>query len=156
MNPILVEVYRGGLLESFHRGVICIVNQQNEIIFSVGDTEQICYPRSAMKLLQVIPLIINGGTEKFNFTLEEISIKRDLKFSTIINHLEKLSHFVNFENHTNLQPNLRYVDNLKMIIKEIGRDNLLSEFYERLNLGSTEEISYDKIRHCLFYIDFCS
>ena len=91
-----------------------------------------------------------------HFTLEEISIKRDLKFSTIINHLEKLSHFVNFENHTNLQPNLRYVDNLKMIIKEIGRDNLLSEFYERLNLGSTEEISYDKIRHCLFYIDFCS
>ena len=75
MNPILVEVYRGGLLESFHRGVICIVNQQNEIIFSVGDTEQICYPRSAMKLLQVIPLIINGGTEKFNFTLEEIKPK---------------------------------------------------------------------------------
>jgi len=74
MNPILVEVYRGGLLESFHRGAVCVVNQQNEIIFSVGDTEQICYPRSAMKLLQVIPLIINGGIEKFNFTLEEIAV----------------------------------------------------------------------------------
>lgn len=74
MNPILVEVYRGGLLESFHRGVVCIVNQQNEIVFSVGDTEQLCYPRSAMKLLQVIPLIVNGGIEKFNFTLEEIAV----------------------------------------------------------------------------------
>lgn len=74
MNPILVEVYRGGLLESFHRGVVCVVNQQNEIIFGVGDTEQLCYPRSAMKLLQVIPLIINGGIEKFNFTLEEIAV----------------------------------------------------------------------------------
>jgi L-asparaginase II len=74
MNPILVEVYRGGLLESFHRGVVCVVNQQNEIIFSVGDTEQLCYPRSAMKLLQVIPLIINGGMDKFNFTLEEIAV----------------------------------------------------------------------------------
>ncbi len=74
MNPILVEVYRGGLLESFHRGVVCVVNQQNEIVFSVGDTEQLCYPRSAMKLLQVIPLIVNGGIEKFNFTLEEIAV----------------------------------------------------------------------------------
>lgn len=74
MNPILVEVYRGGLLESFHRGVVCVVNQQNEIIFSLGDTEQLCYPRSAMKLLQVIPLIVNGGVEKFNFTLEEIAV----------------------------------------------------------------------------------
>jgi L-asparaginase II len=74
MNPILVEVYRGGLLESFHRGVVCVVNQHNEIIFSVGDTEQICYPRSAMKLLQIIPLIANGGIEKFNFTLEEIAV----------------------------------------------------------------------------------
>ncbi len=74
MNPILVEVYRGGLLESFHRGVVCVVNQHNEIIFSVGDTEQLCYPRSAMKLPQVIPLIVNGGIEKFNFTLEEIAV----------------------------------------------------------------------------------
>lgn len=74
MNPILVEVYRGGLLESFHRGVVCVVNEQNEIIFSLGDTEQLCYPRSAMKLLQVIPLIVNGGVEKFNFTLEEIAV----------------------------------------------------------------------------------
>jgi len=74
MNPILVEVYRGGLLESFHRGVVCVVNEQNEIIFSLGDTEQLCYPRSAMKLLQVIPLIVNGGMEKFNFTLEEIAV----------------------------------------------------------------------------------
>jgi L-asparaginase II len=74
MNPILVEVYRGGLLESFHRGVVCVVNQQNEIIFSVGDTEQLCYPRSAMKLLQVIPLLLNGGVEKFNFNLEEIAV----------------------------------------------------------------------------------
>jgi len=74
MNPILVEVYRGGVLESFHRGVVCIVNAQNEIIYSKGDINQLCYPRSAMKLLQVIPLIINGGIEKFKFTPEEIAI----------------------------------------------------------------------------------
>ncbi|MES2778278.1 MAG: asparaginase [Bacteroidota bacterium] len=74
MNPILVEVYRAGVLESFHRGVVCVVNEKGEILFSAGDTNQLCYPRSAMKLLQVIPLLVNGGIQKFNFTLEEIAV----------------------------------------------------------------------------------
>jgi arginyl-tRNA synthetase len=29
-NPILVEVYRAGILESFHRGVICVVDENNK------------------------------------------------------------------------------------------------------------------------------
>ncbi|MFY8019862.1 MAG: asparaginase [Bacteroidia bacterium] len=73
-NPILVEVERAGVLESFHRGSICIVDDNNEIVFSMGDIEQICYPRSAMKLIQVIPLLENGAQEHFGFTLEEIAL----------------------------------------------------------------------------------
>lgn len=73
-NPILVEVYRGGVLENFHRGVVCVVDKEGEIIFSKGDTNQVCFPRSAMKLLQVLPLIELGGIEQFGFTLEEIAI----------------------------------------------------------------------------------
>jgi L-asparaginase II len=74
MNPVLVEVYRGNVLESFHRGVVCVVNNKGEITFSLGDVEQLCYPRSAMKLLQVIPFIVDGGMQKFGITLEEIAI----------------------------------------------------------------------------------
>lgn len=74
MNPILVEVYRNRVLESFHRGVICVVNAQNEVIFESGDIHQLCYPRSAMKLFQTIPFIVNGGMERFNFTLEELAV----------------------------------------------------------------------------------
>jgi L-asparaginase II len=73
-NPILVEVYRANVLESFHRGVICVVNKKNEVIFSKGNVEQICYPRSAMKFIQVLPLLVLGGMEKFDFTLQEIAI----------------------------------------------------------------------------------
>jgi len=73
-NPILVEVYRANVLESFHRGAICVVNENNEIIFSKGNVEQICYPRSAMKFVQVLPLLVLGGIEKFDFTLQEIAI----------------------------------------------------------------------------------
>jgi L-asparaginase II len=74
MNPILVEVYRNKVLESFHRGVVCVVDNDGEIIYSEGDVKQICYPRSAMKFLQVLPLIENGGISTFNFTLEEIAV----------------------------------------------------------------------------------
>lgn len=74
MNPILVEVYRDSVLESFHRGVVCVVNNKGETIFSLGDIHQVCYPRSAMKLLQVIPFIVDGGIGKFGITLEEIAV----------------------------------------------------------------------------------
>ncbi len=73
-NPILVEVYRGDVLESFHRGVICIVDDNDNIIYSVGDVEQICFPRSAMKFFQQIPLLISGAVEHFGFTQKEIAI----------------------------------------------------------------------------------
>jgi hypothetical protein len=100
--------------------------------------------------LETLELALN------NFTIVEISLERELAFSTIISHLEKLSLFVNFKKCKNLQPNLLFVGNLKRIIKQIGRDNLLREFYERLNFGNSEEISFDEIRHCLFHIDYCS
>jgi L-asparaginase II len=74
INPILVEVIRGGVLESFHRGSVCIVNESGDIIFSKGNVQQICYPRSAMKLLQVIPLIVKGGIQQFNLTPKEIAV----------------------------------------------------------------------------------
>ena len=73
-NPILVEVYRGGILESFHRGVVCVVNEYNQVIFQKGNIEQVCFPRSAMKFIQVLPLLEKGGIEKFEFTLEEIAL----------------------------------------------------------------------------------
>lgn len=73
-NPILVERYRGDVLESFHRGVICLVDQDGKIIFSVGNVEQVCYPRSALKLFQHFPLFESGAIEEFGFTMEELAI----------------------------------------------------------------------------------
>ncbi|MCX6353255.1 MAG: asparaginase [Bacteroidetes bacterium] len=73
-NPILVERYRAGVLESFHRGVICVVDKNNKILFSVGDVQQICYPRSALKLIQVLPLLESGAAAHYGFTDKEIAI----------------------------------------------------------------------------------
>ncbi len=73
-NPVLVEVHRGDVLESFHRGVICIVNKNDEVIYSLGDVQQICFPRSAMKFFQQIPLLTSGAVEHFGFTQKEIAL----------------------------------------------------------------------------------
>lgn len=73
-NPILVEVMRGGVKESFHRGVICVVNRKGDIIYSVGDVMQMCYPRSAMKFFQHLPLIESGAFDHFGFTLDELAV----------------------------------------------------------------------------------
>ncbi len=73
-NPILVEVYRAGVLESFHRGAVCVVDEFGDIVFSLGNPMQMCYPRSAMKFVQALPLIELGGVEEFGFTPSEIAV----------------------------------------------------------------------------------
>jgi len=73
-NPILVEVSRGGVLESFHRGVICIVDQDDQVLYSQGDIQQVCFPRSALKFFQQIPLLTSGAVEHFGFNEKEIAL----------------------------------------------------------------------------------
>lgn len=73
-NPVLVTHSRGGITESFHRGVICVVNEHGNIIASLGDVKQICFPRSALKYFQHIPLITSGAFEHFGFTLKDLAL----------------------------------------------------------------------------------
>lgn len=74
MNPVLVEVIRGEVVESFHRGIICIVDENGKVIFSLGDIEQLCYPRSAMKYFQHIPMLASGAFDSLNLTLKDLAI----------------------------------------------------------------------------------
>jgi L-asparaginase II len=73
-NPVLVESYRGEVLESFHRGVICVVDREGRIVYEEGDVQQVCYPRSALKFFQQLPLLLSGAADHFGFTDEEIAI----------------------------------------------------------------------------------
>lgn len=74
MNPILVEIHRGGVLESFHRGVVCIVDRNGEVCYQEGNIHQLCYPRSALKFFQQLPMLMSGSAEKFGFSNKEIAI----------------------------------------------------------------------------------
>ncbi|HUO91608.1 MAG TPA: asparaginase [Rhizomicrobium sp.] len=73
-NPILVEITRGSLVESVHRGAVAIANAAGEIVFSLGDIESPTYPRSSLKPIQALPLIESGAADAFGLGDEEIAL----------------------------------------------------------------------------------
>lgn len=74
INPVLVQSTRNGTLESFHRGVVCVVGASGEVVYSAGDVQQICFPRSAIKYMQVLPLLESGAADHFQITAAEIAL----------------------------------------------------------------------------------
>ena len=73
-NPILVEVTRGGLVESCHRGAVAIADADGRVLLGLGDIERPVYPRSAVKALQAIPLIESGAADAFGLRQAELAI----------------------------------------------------------------------------------
>ena len=59
-NPVLVEVTRGGLVESRHRGAITVVDADGASMLAIGDVARPVFPRSAVKPLQALPLVEFG------------------------------------------------------------------------------------------------
>ncbi len=56
-NPILVEVIRGEMVESVHRGSVVIVDHRGVVADFWGRVDEVVYPRSALKPIQAIPLL---------------------------------------------------------------------------------------------------
>jgi L-asparaginase II len=73
-NPILVEVTRGPIVESRHRGSAVIVDVTGKVAASWGDRSAAVYPRSAIKPLQAIPLLETGAAEAFGLGDAEIAM----------------------------------------------------------------------------------
>ena len=73
-NPFLVEVTRGQLVESRHRGSVSVVDADGATVLSIGDVDRRVFPRSAVKALQALPLIESGAADKFGLTDEEIAL----------------------------------------------------------------------------------
>ncbi len=73
-NPILVEVTRGALVESIHRGSIAIADAEGAIRFALGDVETPVYPRSALKPIQALPLVESGAADAFDLSDEEVAL----------------------------------------------------------------------------------
>ena len=74
MSVKLVEVTRGDIVESIHRGDIAVVNNEGNLIFKLGSINHMCYMRSASKPIQVIAALEAGIVEKYGLSLSEIAI----------------------------------------------------------------------------------
>ncbi|ACD72075.1 hypothetical protein BRUCa_0563 [Brucella melitensis] len=73
-NPVLVEVYRGPVVESRHRGAIAVVDGDGRNVFSLGDIERPTFPRSAIKSIQALPLVESGAADAFGFENADLAM----------------------------------------------------------------------------------
>jgi L-asparaginase II len=73
-DPVLVEVTRGALVESRHRGAAAVVDAAGRIVHAWGDVEQPIYARSALKPLQALPLVETGAADAFGLGARELAL----------------------------------------------------------------------------------
>lgn len=73
-NPVLVEVTRGNLVESRHRGTVIVVDGDGNTVFSLGDTDAAIFPRSACKAMQALPLVESGAADAYGFSAKALAL----------------------------------------------------------------------------------
>ncbi|MET0597626.1 MAG: asparaginase [Mesorhizobium sp.] len=73
-DPVLVEVLRGDLVESVHRGAVAVVDTNGRALLTLGDTDRPVFPRSAVKAIQALPLVESGAANAFGFGERELAL----------------------------------------------------------------------------------
>lgn len=73
-SPVLVEALRGGRVESAHRGSVAIVDADGHVRLALGDIDRPVFPRSAVKVLQALPLVASGAADALGLTDAELAI----------------------------------------------------------------------------------
>lgn len=95
-NPILVEEYRGGLLENIHPGRTCVIDRSRNIVFSAGDTSAPLYYRSSSKPIQALAPLLDGLDRKYGLTMRETALLcgshagEPVHVETLLSMLEKI------------------------------------------------------------------
>lgn len=72
--PVVVEVLRGGRVESIHRGSIAVVTRDGSRIASVGDPGRFIFARSSAKPFQLAPFVASGLFDTFRLGTEALAI----------------------------------------------------------------------------------
>ncbi len=73
-NPELVEITRGEIVESRHRGAFAVIDANGKLAASAGEIDQPVYPRSAIKALQALPMVTTGVADHFGFDDAELAL----------------------------------------------------------------------------------
>jgi L-asparaginase II len=73
-NPVLVEAMRGGVVESAHRGAVAICDGDGKSLLEIGDISRPVFPRSAVKVIQALPLVESGAADAYGFGDRELAL----------------------------------------------------------------------------------
>ena len=71
---LLLEEYRGELLDLTHYGYITVVDEKGKVIYSAGDSNAMVFYRSASKPIQCLPVIARDLDKKYGITEKESAI----------------------------------------------------------------------------------
>ncbi len=74
VQPVLVEMIRGDMVESTHRGAYALYSSSGTLLESVGSIDRLTYARSTLKFIQALPLLESGAADHFMLTDEEITL----------------------------------------------------------------------------------
>ena len=72
MSELLIESTRSGLVESVHRVSAAVVDDKGALVASAGNPELLTYWRSAAKPFQALPLVQDGGADRWGFGPREV------------------------------------------------------------------------------------
>ena len=72
--PGVIEVVRGGIVESRHRVHVAVADERGALVASCGEPGLEVFYRSAAKPFQALPLVEDGVAERFGFTEEELAL----------------------------------------------------------------------------------
>lgn len=73
-DPVLVELTRGPLVESVHRGSLVVADAKGRVKLALGDVTRPVFPRSAYKMMQALPLVESGAADTFGVSAKELSL----------------------------------------------------------------------------------
>jgi len=79
MTPVplhvpLIATTRGGFPECVHVGSIAVVDARGKLVAGAGDAHALNFTRSALKPLQALPFVADGGMGRFGFTSHELAL----------------------------------------------------------------------------------
>jgi L-asparaginase II len=70
----LVELWRGDLLESVHRGHAVVCDGTGGVTDAWGDPQAVIYPRSSCKMVQALPLLESGAADAAGLRPEHLAL----------------------------------------------------------------------------------
>ena len=92
----LVEVRRGPIVESRHRGHVAAIGGEGHLVASLGQPKAVTYLRSSAKPFQALPLSTSGAADRFGFNEIELAVAcgshsgEDLHAETVAGMLKKI------------------------------------------------------------------